>query len=337
MRIPTPFIRPWAAALIAGAVLGGPGAAAAQEQLYWTQSGPGGFMTNGPAFVMQAALDGSGAAPLVQGTGAIKGPNGLESGAGALYWPDQQLGAVHRADFDGASAAVPFTSDNVYDVSVSGDRVFWVNGSGGQLKSARLDGSDARVVMAGLNFPVAVQATDSHLYWTEYFTGQLRRANLDGSGAVSLISGGLDFSPFDFEVTDDSLWYFGRNAGNLGGIWRADLDGSHRTEVITDPVLKKGIEVTDDAVWWTSAVPSGSSTAPAIRRMALDGSGVQNVLVGSQGVSFHGVVVTAPVSAVPEPASALLAGAGLALLASRLRRARRAPQLPEPATTPSEY
>ena len=324
MHINAPFLRPWAAALIATAALSGH-CAAAGEQLYWTQTGPGGFMTNGPAFVMQAGLDGSGAAPLVQGQGAIKGPNGLESGAGALYWPDQQLGGVYRAGFDGSSAAVPFTSDNVYDVSVSGGRVFWVNGSGGQLKSARLDGSDARVVMAGLNFPVAVQATGSHLYWTEYFTGQLRRANLDGSGAISLIGSGLDLSPFDFEVTSDSVWYFGRNASNFGGIWRADLDGGHRVEVITDYSLKKGIEVTDDAVWWTSAVASGSSTAPAIRRMALDGSGVQTVVIGAQGVAFHGVVVTAPTAAVPEPGSWALVLAGLAGLAWRLRRVASAP------------
>jgi hypothetical protein len=237
-----------------------------------------------------------------------------------LYWPDQVLGGVYRAEFAGGSAGVPNTSDNVYDVSVSGGRVFWVNGSGGQLKSANLDGSDPLVVMTGLNFPVAVQATDSFLYWTEYFTGQLRRANLDGSGSVSLVSSGLDFSPFDFEVTDTSIWYFGRNGSNLGGIWRADLNGGNRVEVITDYALKKGIEVTDDAVWWTSAIPSGNSTAPAIRRMGLDGSNVQDVVVGAQGVSFHGVVVAAPVAAVPEPGTWAMALAGLAGLGWRLRR-----------------
>lgn len=319
MPTPTPRLHLGAVSLLAAACWACQPAAAA-DQLYWTQTGPGGFMTNGPAYVIQAALDGSGAAALVQGSAAIKGPNGLESGAGALYWPDQQLGAVYRAEFGGGSAAVPNTSDNVYDVSISGGRVFWVNGSGGQLKSANLDGSDAQVVMTGLNFPVAVQATDSFLYWTEYFTGQLRRANLDGSGAVSLISSGLDLSPFDFEVTDTSIWYFGRNSGNLGGIWRADLNGGNRVEVITDYALKKGIEVTDSAVWWTSAVPSGSSTAPAVRRMALDGSNVQDVVVGAQGVSFHGVVVAAPVAAVPEPGTWAMAMAGLAGLGWRLRR-----------------
>lgn len=310
--------RPVAAALLSALVLACQ-PAAAEDKLYWTQTGPGGFMTLGPAFVMQAALDGTGAAALVQGAASIKGPNGLESGAGALYWPDQQLGGVYRADFSGTSAGVPNTSDNVYDVSVAGGRVYWVNGSGGQLKSANLDGTDAQVVMTGLNFPVAVQATGGHLYWTEYFTRQLRRANLDGSGAVTLITG-LDFSPFDFEVTDTSIWYFGRNASNLGGIWRADVGGGNRVEVFTDYALKKGIEVTDNAVWWTTSVPFGSGTAPAIRRMALDGSGVQEVVVGNAGVAFHGVVVTAAVPAVPEPGGPALAMLGLAALAWRLRR-----------------
>lgn len=294
--------------------------AAAQDTIFWTQTGPGGYMTNGPAYVMKANADGSGVTQLVASTSKIKGPNGLEYGAGDLYWPDQVLGGVYRAETDGTLPnKVPDTDDNVYDVSVANGKVYWVNGAGNKLKSVNLDGTGYTDVLTGLAFPVAVQATSQYLYWTDHTSKKIRRADLDGSNAIDLISTGLDWYPYDFEVTDSNIYYFGKNASNIGGIWRAELDGSNRVEILADGYLKKGIDVTADAIYWTSYDYSGSYGLPVVARMGLDGTGRQNVIVGAYGVAFHGVVAlnTAP---IPEPETYALMLAGLGLVAFVARR-----------------
>ncbi len=290
--------------------------ALAQDSLFWTQTGPGGYMTNGPAYVMKANVDGSGVTQLVSATTRIKSPNGLEYGAGDLYWPDQQLGAVYRAETDGTLASlVPNTFDNVYDVSVANNKVYWVNGAGNDLKSVNLDGTGYVEIMTTLNFPVALQATSQHLYWTDFNTKKIRRADLNGGNAVDLITVGLDFYPYDFEVTDSYIYYFGKNTSNAGGIWRANLDGTNRTELYVDNYLKKGMDVTDSFIYWTTYDYSSGSGKPAIARIGLNGLGRQNVVVGQTGVAFHGVVV----QSVPEPETwaMLLAGLGLVGLAAR--------------------
>ncbi len=293
------------------------GSVFAQDTIYWTQTGPGGFMTFGPAYVMKANADGTGITQLVSDTTKIKGPNGLEFGAGDLYWPDQQLGGVYRAETDGTLATlVPNTSDNVYDVSVANNKVYWVNGAGNTLKSVNLDGTGYTSVMTGLAFPVALQATSQYLYWTDNTTKKIRRADLNGGNAVDLITVGLDFYPYDFEVTDSHIYYFGKNASNYGGIWRADLDGSNRVELYTDFYFKKGMEVTSDAIYWTTADYSSGSGVPVIARIGLDGTGRQNVIAGAVGVSFHGVVV----QSVPEPETYALMLAGLGLVGFVARR-----------------
>ena len=307
--------------LVAAACLCGP--ATAQDTIYWTQTGPGGFMTNGPAYVMKANADGSGITQLVTSTSKIKGPNGLEFGAGDLYWPDQQLGGVYRAEPDGTlPGMVPNTSDNVYDVSVANGKVYWVNGAGNKLKSVNLDGTGYTEVLSGLAFPVAVQVTSQYMYWTDNTSKRIRRADLDGGNAIDLISAGLDLNPYDFEVTDSNIYYFGKNASNTGGIWRADLDGSNRTEILADAYLKKGIDVTSDYIYWTSYDYSSGSGLPEVARVGLDGTGRQNVIVGASGIAFHGVVVQST-SPVPEPETyaLMLVGLGLVGFASRRRGA----------------
>jgi len=291
--------------------------ALADTQIFWTQTGPGGFKSFGPAYVMSANLDGTNISQLVSDPTKVKGPNGLEFGAGDLYWPDQQLHHVFHAEIDGSLPAATPNTDSAYDVSVANGKVYWVNGAGNKLKSVNLDGSGQVDVLTGLSFPVAVQATTQYLYWADFTTKKLRRSDLDGGNAIDLITATVGLYPYDFEVTDSYIYYFGKNASNEGGLWRADLDGGNQQELYTNNVFQKGLDVTSDAIYWTTGNGNG---LPVIARLDLASLTRTDVITGAAGVSFHGVVVE-NVSAVPEPETyaLMLLGLGLVGLVARHR------------------
>lgn len=278
--------------------------ASAAESLFWTETGPGGFMTNGPAFVIRANADGTGATAIVSGADRIKGPNGLEFYNGALYWPDQQL---HSGSVNGDGGQYLELASGAYDIAANANAVFYSLGSANRILKSNADGSGLTTLITGVSFPFAVDVSASHLYWSEFNSGKIRRANLDGSGIQDLVSG---IVAYDFEVTDDAIFYANTFQGE---IWRANLDGSNPLRLVDTIDFINGIDVTADFLYW-------SDLNGEIKRANRNGNSEQLLYTAPAGVSIRGVVAQSVVAPVPLPAALPMMLGALGLLAQWRRR-----------------
>ena len=301
-----PVLRHCALAAIAASVLSTATATSAHaaERLFWTETGPGGFQTNGPAFVIRANADGTGATAIVSGVNVIKGPNGLESFNGALYWPDQ-LKDSGRVAVDGSQLLE--LGSGAYDIAANANTVFYSLGSANRILKSNADGTGLTTLITGLSFPFAIDVSATHLYWSEFNSGKIRRSNLDGSGIQDLLGG---IVAYDFEVTDDAIFYANTFQGE---IWRANLDGSNPLRLIDTIDFINGIDVTADFLYW-------SDLGGEIKRANRDGSNEQLLYTAPSGVSIRGVVALTDVAPVPVPAALPMLLAALGVLACKRRQ-----------------
>ncbi len=103
----------------------------------------------------------------------------------------------------------------------------------GRLFSVNPDGSGKVISVSGCRVPdgVAVDVEAGHVYWTNMGIpsvndGSIERADLDGSNRVTIVPGGVAFTPkqLHFEAVGRKL-YWGDREGMR--VMRCDLDGSN--------------------------------------------------------------------------------------------------------------
>ena len=103
----------------------------------------------------------------------------------------------------------------------------------GRLFSVNPDGSGKVIIVSGCRVPdgVAVDVEAGHVYWTNMGIpsindGSIERADLDGSNRVTIVPGGVAFTPkqLHFEAAARKL-YWGDREGMR--VMRCDLDGSN--------------------------------------------------------------------------------------------------------------
>jgi len=271
--------------------------ASAEVKLFWSATDAAG------SYIVRADADGASPVNIVSGAANVKGPNGLETANGLLYWPDQQLNAIQQASPDGSGVTTFAAANNPYDVFGTATQIYWTSLTGNFLDTKLTNGTGYQRLLASPNIasPYAVEVTSSNLYWSRVAgLGDIYRSDLNGANAAVLIP---NVYVYDFQVTSNFIYYADNNFPSA--IRRANLDGTGITPLVTEPPygigLINGICVTSNALYWSEYIPGGGGS---IRRADLNGTSRTSLYTAPTGMEIRGIVVldtvTAP-PAVPSP------------------------------------
>jgi len=114
----------------------------------------------------------------------------------------------------------------------TGERVFFLDASGGRIESLNPDGSDRRVILDGLIIPdgIAVDEEAGHIYWTNMGNpskndGSIDRADLDGRNRKPIVPSGATFTPKQMQLDKKGRKIYWSDREGMR-VMRANLDGS---------------------------------------------------------------------------------------------------------------
>ena len=160
--------------------------------------------------------------------------------AGTYYYGVcvQSVSGEHNTDNNCSDAVrVTVSSEFVFTPPTPStlSHMYWTSPEAGIIYRANLDGSNAEVLVTGLNYPLslALDGAGSQMYWISPEAGSIYRASLDGSNVEALITAP---NPPLFLVLDAArgqiYWtaWTGLDLEGVpeaGSIYRASLDGSN--------------------------------------------------------------------------------------------------------------
>jgi DNA-binding beta-propeller fold protein YncE len=226
-------------------------------KMYWTDMGLGGAADKSVAIndgrIMRADLDGKNIETLVP-TGMTTTPKqlALDVADGKVYWSDRgDVGdqnvnpKIMRSNLDGSSLETIVSSDLMSPVGIALDtpsgKVYFTDRYANDIKRANLDGSDVEVVVRDTEYPVdlALDLDRRVIYWTARQAGGLFSADMDANEtdgtSLSPIITGLH-APIGVTLDRENGRLFYTDvivSSQSGGIWEAELDGSHAKQVAT--------------------------------------------------------------------------------------------------------
>jgi len=246
----------------------------AGTKILWTET------RGDAAFIVSANADGSSPTDILSGAANIKGPNGLEYYNGQLFWPDQQLNAVRKANPDGTGATTVYITSNPYDVFATPERVYWSSKTGNYIFTSKPDGSDLDAVHSRntITSPFALEVVGPTCYWSDVSgLGKIMRSDLNGANIQTVLDRVVIY---DMQISGDFI-YFGDN-GFTPGMKKVKLDGTGLTKLF-DADFVNGIWLTADTIYW--------SDLTSIHRAGYDGSNAQTLYTATAGNQVRGVVV----------------------------------------------
>jgi 3-hydroxyacyl-CoA dehydrogenase len=139
-----------------------------------------------------------------------------------------------------SNATAKSTAPKTNGHAETGQRVFFLDVSGGRIESLNPDGSDRRVILEGLNrIPdgIEVDAEARHIYWTNMGNpkandGSIERADLDGSNRTTIVPPGGTFTPKQMKLDKKGGKIYWSDREGMR-VMRSNLDGS-QVETIVD-------------------------------------------------------------------------------------------------------
>ena len=179
-----------------------------------------------------------------------------------MYWID--TGVLYRL----AGAKATQIAENVNDVAVGRDKLYWTSQTGasaGTIHSANLDGTGATLLTTIMAVPmgIAVDTAGSKLYWTNS-RGRIQRASLNGSGIQNVVQ--------NLSAPRDIVLHGGYIYWTEGGtsIRRVNMSGQKQTQdVAVNLDTLGGLAVGGGKLYWTEQTGASSGT---INGAELDGT-----------------------------------------------------------------
>jgi hypothetical protein len=241
-----------------------------------------------------------------------------------VYWTlDGAVNQIRRANLDGTNAETVLdngTGPSVVAIDVAGRKMYFGSDDSLSIHRANLDGSSPQLLTT---FPgdgvtsIAVDSAAGHVYWTVENAADLYRANLDGTNAGLIIDGPSPIENFGrlesvFVDPHENRLYL--NDEDDSRVFRMFLPEGPLTQFAPENLMHPRdmtIDVAGRRLYWTQA--------GGIFRSQLDGSGAEPVVTGLDAtLGFFPLAI----AVIPEPASALLALAGLASWCAFIRKQR---------------
>ncbi len=216
----------------------------------------------------------------------------LDTGRGFIFLGGEKW--IGRVDLSGSGGRDAVSGTHPVDVAVdmAGNKLYWTT-TDGAIRRSNPDGSDAEVVLTGLDAPagaIALDPEEGKVYWavTEYpywrpRYGALLRANLDGSGMEHVVEQG-EVVGFDLDLQERKIYW----TDARGTIHRANVDGTG-VEDLFAPMVRApysvAMDLEDGRLYWSDVV------AGAVQRAGLDGSSPEVVVSGlksPKGIALDG-------------------------------------------------
>jgi hypothetical protein len=188
--------------------------------------------------IQRSNLDGTNVELVLSGLGSTS--DLALSGSGKMYWTDFSQKTIMRANLDGTmTETVVSDTGSAQGIAVSDSlgMIYWTDNFAHGVRRCTLDGRNPETiwtVSSGYVGWVEVVPEQQRLYWTVYGnpSGGIWCANLDGSSPKRLIAspstahlGGLAVDSKEGHV----YWqYYDWNAGHVGYVMQADLDGTNQ-------------------------------------------------------------------------------------------------------------
>lgn len=194
-------------------------------------SSSGVFITGQNGAVWHMNLDGSDFKSVL----SMNAGRGVVEAGGYVYIANEVANSrIFRGIYDGTSIT-GFTSI----VSINGaafqgltadDNYLYFSDTTNQLiRRANLDGSNVTSLVTGLTTPYDLAVTANYLYWVDQGANLLQRSDLNGGNVTTLIDSNSLMAPSGIYVTGDAIYFTQLNLG----VYRADLDGSNITQLVT--------------------------------------------------------------------------------------------------------
>jgi hypothetical protein len=203
-----------------------------------------------------------------------------------VYWTDKDRVLVQRQFLAGGPAMTLLTwgedpeLGSPYGLAIDRlrNRLYWADSR--EIYSARLDGTDVRVIVSDLHFPadLALHAAAGHLYWTDQTAEVIERLDLE-RGEVETVLYGLSKPYYLALDIQQGMIYW--TEFNNSVIHRARWDGTDSQIVVRGLQRARDIAVDPLArkLYWVDR------DAAKIQRRDLDGQGpVEDLFTGADGL-----------------------------------------------------
>ena len=207
------------------------------DKMYW-----GDYGTNR---IQRANLDGSHIETIVTLTNGVRGV-AVDPAGGKLYWTDRDAGSVYRSNLNGTNIQ-PLATGQSYPYTIrvdpAGGKIYWEDRGTLNIRRANLDGSGIQNIVKVSASPFSTQTSldidlvHQHLYMGDGGVNEelLIRTDLSGKNRTTILSNIVEIRGLILDVPADTM-YFASRLGDNDVIWRAKLDGSDVTQLLTLPL-----------------------------------------------------------------------------------------------------